>query len=550
MAIWYEGNLNKSENRHEENGAVYYVRGVRESEGRRYERYAVATHFIERGEDFVEVMRRYVSPLYQEGDVVTLSEKVVSMCQNNTVEMKDVKVGFWAKFLSRFATHNQNGIAMDEPYKLQLAIDMKGLPLILWACFRTLIGKFTGHRGVFYEIVGQDVAGIDGVYSPPPLATHQFYYLLSPQLPPLMSLHCAAETYIKIKVPGADGAEGKAMSFMYFLAVLIGPLVKILYSFIGNYAATMIVATLILKLLLFPLSIHQQKSTAKMSVFQPLITEIQQKYKNDPQKQQEELMKLQQEHGYNPMGGCMPMLLTMLVLFGFLGVVYYPVHYIFGVSNDAVKAACEAIGLATTNTSTMQTALIQAIHNGASIDPSIISASVVAEIQNFNTSFFGMDMCDVPGFHLTPIAIFPAIATVTMFVSYFITQKLSGMDAQMQGSMKVMMLVMNLMFVTFCFNAPVGFSLYYGVSNVVQIFQSYVTYKIYSPEKFKAQYEAELAAKRAEKKKKRTVTVEQNGKQVEKEVTLGEANKLRLEMARQREAELYKDERTTPLNKD
>ena len=149
-----------------------------------------------------------------------------------------------------------------------------------------------------------------------------------------------------------------------------------------------------------------------------------------------------------------------------------------------------------------------------------------------------------------PVAIFPAIATVTMFASYFITQKLSGMDAQMQGSMKVMMLVMNLMFVTFCFNAPVGFSLYYGVSNVVQIFQSYVTYKIYSPEKFKAQYEAELAAKRAEKKKKRTVTVEQNGKQVEKEVTLGEANKLRLEMARQREAELYKDERTTPLNKD
>ena len=141
-----------------------------------------------------------------------------------------------------------------------------------------------------------------------------------------MSLHCAAETYIKIKVPGADGAEGKAMSFMYFLAVLIGPLVKILYSFIGNYAATMIVATLILKLLLFPLSIHQQKSTAKMSVFQPLITEIQQKYKNDPQKQQEELMKLQQEHGYNPMSGCLPMLLTMLVLFGFLGVVYYPVH--------------------------------------------------------------------------------------------------------------------------------------------------------------------------------------------------------------------------------
>lgn len=362
-----------------------------------------------------------------------------------------------------------------------------------------------------------------------------------------MSLHCAAETYIKIKVPGADGAEGKAMSFMYFLAVLIGPLVKILYSFIGNYAATMIVATLILKLLLFPLSIHQQKSTAKMSVFQPLITEIQQKYKNDPQKQQEELMKLQQEHGYNPMGGCMPMLLTMLVLFGFLGVVYYPVHYIFGVSNDAVKAACEAIGLATTNTSTMQTALIQAIHNGAVIDPSIIPADIVEEIRNFNTMFFGMDMCDIPGFNLTPIAIFPLVAAVTMILNYVFTQRLSGAGAQMQGSMKIMMWVMNLMFVSFCFNAPVGFSLYYGVSNIFQIGQSFVTYRIYNPEKFKAQYEAELAAKRAEKKKKKTLTYEEDGQTVTREVTGAEANKLRLELARKRDAELHKDERTAPL---
>lgn len=337
------------------------------------------------------------------------------------------------------------------------------------------------------------------------------------------------------------------MQILYFLAIILGPLVKVLYNLIGNYAATMIVATLIIKLILFPLAIHQQKSTAKMSVFQPLMNEIQQKYKNNPEKQQEELMKLQQEHGFNPMAGCLPMLLTMLGLFGFLGVVYYPVHYIFGVSDAAIKQACEALGLATANATTMQTQLIQAIHQGASISPDIIPASVVTEIQNFNTTFFGMDMCDIPGFNLTPIVVFPVIATVTMILSYFITQKLSGMGAQMQGSMKVMMVIVNLMFVSFCFNAPVGFSLYYGVSNLFQIGQSFVTYRIYSPEKFKAQYEAELAAKRAEKKKKKTMTIEENGKTVTKEVTGGEANKLRLELARKREAELYKDERTTPL---
>ena len=338
------------------------------------------------------------------------------------------------------------------------------------------------------------------------------------------------------------------MQIFYFLAIILGPLVKLLYTFIGNYAGTMIVATILIKLAMFPLSLHQQKSTAKMSVFQPLMNEIQQKYKNDPQKQQEELLRLQQEHGFNPMAGCLPMLLTMLVLFGFLGVVYYPVQYIFGVPADAIQTACESLGIASANTATMQTALIQAIHNGAVIDPSIISADIVTEIQNFNTMFFGMDMCDIPGFNLTPIAVFPAVAAVTMIVSYIVTQKLSGMGGQMQGSMKVMMWVMNLMFVSFCFNAPVGFSLYYGVSNIFQMGQSFVMYRIYSPEKFKAQYEAELAAKRAERKKKHTVTVEENGKTVTKEVNLAEANRLRLELARQREAELYKDERTTPLN--
>lgn len=337
---------------------------------------------------------------------------------------------------------------------------------------------------------------------------------------------------------------------MGFLAMILGPLMRMLYQMIPNFAVTMIVFTVIIKLLMLPLMIKQQKSMAKMSVFTPMINEIQQKYKNNQEKMQEEMVKLQQEYGYSPTAGCLPMLVNMLVLFGMVEVVYRPVQYILGIPKDAISAACTALGIAN-NGAAAQTGLIEAIHAGlASGVDTGLTTEQLSSIANFNTSFLGMDMCTIPGFSFSLIMIFPIIAAVTMCISQVLSTKMSGQQAQMQGSMKVMMLVMNLMFVTFCFNAPVGFSLYYGVSNVVQIFQSYVTYKIYSPEKFKAQYEAELAAKRAEKKKKRTVTVEQNGKQVEKEVTLGEANKLRLEMARQREAELYKDERTTPLNKD
>ena len=337
---------------------------------------------------------------------------------------------------------------------------------------------------------------------------------------------------------------------MGFLAMILGPLMRMLYQMIPNFAVTMIVFTVIIKLLMLPLMIKQQKSMAKMSVFTPMINEIQQKYKNNQEKMQEEMLKFQQEYGYSPTAGCLPMLVNMLVLFGMVEVVYRPVQYILGIPKDAISAACTALGIAA-NGAAAQTGLIEAIHAGlASGVDTGLTTEQLSSIANFNTSFLGMDMCTITGFSFSLIMIFPIIAAVTMCISQVLSTKMSGQQAQMQGSMKVMMWGMNIMFVFMCFQMPVGFSLYYGVSNVVQIFQSYVTYKIYSPEKFKAQYEAELAAKRAEKKKKRTVTVEQNGKQVEKEVTLGEANKLRLEMARQREAELYKDERTTPLNKD
>ena len=161
----------------------YFDRGVREVDGTAYQRYAVQTHFVGRGEDFTELIRRYISPLFKPGDMVTVGEKVVSMCQDNTVQMEDVHLGFWAKFLSKFATSNAHGIGMDEPYKLQLAIDMKGLPRILWACICHVFGRLFGKRGVFYKIVGQDVAGIDGFYSHSSFDVYHTMAVLNPRDP-------------------------------------------------------------------------------------------------------------------------------------------------------------------------------------------------------------------------------------------------------------------------------------------------------------------------------------------------------------------------------
>ena len=179
MAIWYEGNRNTEQNRREKDGVVYYVRGLLEVDGVRYERYGIKTHFIEKGEDLIEVLRRYVSPLYQEGDVVTLGEKVVSMCQGNIVTIDQVKVGFWAKFLSKFAYRSATGTGLSEPHKLQLTIDMKGLPLVLWASFCSAVGKLFGKRGIFFEILGRDIAGIDGFYPHSQFETYKTTAVLS-----------------------------------------------------------------------------------------------------------------------------------------------------------------------------------------------------------------------------------------------------------------------------------------------------------------------------------------------------------------------------------
>lgn len=148
-----------------------------------YQRKAIQTHFVERGEDFVGLIRRYVLPLWQEGDLLISSEKVAAMCQDDTVQMSEVKVGFWAKFLSKFASSNNHGIAMDEPYKLQLAIDMKGLPRILLAAVCSGVGKIFKKKGVFYKIAGQDVAGIDGFYKHSAFEAYHTMAVLMPSDP-------------------------------------------------------------------------------------------------------------------------------------------------------------------------------------------------------------------------------------------------------------------------------------------------------------------------------------------------------------------------------
>ena len=349
------------------------------------------------------------------------------------------------------------------------------------------------------------------------------------------------------------------MNILYILGVPLGYVMEWIYNLIPNYGWDIIIFTIVIRLLSIPLQLNQQKSMAKMAAFQPMIADIQKKYKNKPEKQQEELLKLQQEYGYKPTAGCMPMLVNFLVMFGVIEVVYRPLQRIFHIGADALTAAGEALttlGISFT-TVTRDTNIIAQVIAGESTVTSCFTPDQVSTITEFgqHMDFFGIDLTRVPQYSLAaenlPLLIFPVLAIVTMFISTHISMKASGQ--QMQGSMKLTMYMMPLMYLFFCFTVPCAFSLYYVVSNILMTVQSIIMKKIYDPEKVKAEVLAEMAARKKEQKrgvKSTTIKVidEKTGTTVEKNISASEMNKRRLEYARQLDAERYKDERTVPLS--
>ncbi len=112
------------------------------------------------------------------------------------------------------------------------------------------------------------------------------------------------------------------------------------YLVVHNVGWAIIIFSLLIKSLLFPLNLKQQKNTAISQLFTPRVQEIQRKYKNNPEKQQEELTKLQKE-GYNPTGGCGTMVISMLILFGIVGVVYKPMTHMERFDKTEIAAIVE-----------------------------------------------------------------------------------------------------------------------------------------------------------------------------------------------------------------
>jgi len=201
---------------------------------------------------------------------------------------------------------------------------------------------------------------------------------------------------------------------------LLGNVLKIIVELVQNYGLSIILFTVFVKVLLLPLTIKQTKSTKAMQDIQPKLQEIQEKYKNKPEKQQQEIMNLYKEAKVNPVAGCLPLLIQMPILFGLYNVLRNPVEW--GVFADQ------------------------------------------AALQNADMVFLWVKSLSKPDY----------ILAIISGVTTFVMQMLMMPKDQQQGSMKTMTYVMSAMMLYWGFKFPAGLTLYWTAGNLFSIAQHYL----------------------------------------------------------------------------
>ncbi len=300
-----------------------------------------------------------------------------------------------------------------------------------------------------------------------------------------------------------------------WLYELIGTMLSWFSSlFGGQYVFGLLLYALVFKLLFLPFSIKQQKNQIKMAQLTPKIELIKAKYRGRTdqvtmQKQQQEIMELQQKEGYSPFSGCLPLLLQLPIITFLYKVIRGPLSYICGFSADEINSIKSIIG----STQIDEIQLVGEI-NKYTGDGLAEFATRLEKLPDL--TLFGTDISAVPSLKdFSWLVIIPVLAAVLTWLSMFLTRKWNANPATQQQdnpqanmSMKMMDLMMPAMtlFIAFGFSAMMG--IYWIYQSALGILQSFILSKVmplpkYSEEDLKemkkAQKEAEKAARSAAK---------------------------------------------------
>lgn len=281
---------------------------------------------------------------------------------------------------------------------------------------------------------------------------------------------------------------------MSFLIDLVGtPLgwvMKVIYDFVGNYGVAIILFTLVTKLIVFPIYYKQQKNVAHTQLIQPKLAKLREKYKNNPDKLSMEQMKLYQEENINPYASCLPMIISLIILYGVLGVVYEPMTHILKYDNttitQATQVAAELNDSINPEKSDMRIQLIimeEVLKHPEEFAEKMESADAqfVPEVSEFAETFniLGVDLNLTPNvsditknFPLFLIPVLSGLIQLAMTIYMQIMQKKRNPDMPSMGAMNIMLYGMPIFSVWLAFTVPAGVGFYWICSSVFSFIQS------------------------------------------------------------------------------
>ena len=323
------------------------------------------------------------------------------------------------------------------------------------------------------------------------------------------------------------------------IKVPFGYLLDWLYEFTSNYGLALILFSLIIKLILYPLSVKSKKSMLKMSRVSPLVKALEVQYGDDKQKYQQAVTELYKEEGVSMTGGCVWSFIPLLIMLPLYYVIREPITYILHNARSvsaAVVAYIQASGI-NLGSSSYYHELAAAGHLGEFAEElKSIAVTANANLRSIDFSFLGVDLAGIPtwkfweceGWSQIGLFLIPVLSGGFQMLSMFISQKMNNQVATNANGEKdeaaakaanqstmTMMIMMPIMSLWIGFSMPAAISIYWIAQAVFGTIQDYfltIHYrKVYDAEdEVKQRIAAQKRAEEAERERQRALRREQN----------------------------------------
>lgn len=312
----------------------------------------------------------------------------------------------------------------------------------------------------------------------------------------------------------------------YYICIPFAWLVRLFYNLTGSYGVALILFTLVIKLVLLPFQMKSKKSMLRMSRMSGKMQEIQKKYANNQIKMQEEVAKLYEEEGVNPMSGCLWSFLPMPILLALYSIIRQPITHFMMLSQEVLQKIIDTVtaaGMDMSNIVQMTKTGEVMVKNGftvlqpyGQINLAQAVASKMPEAAegikgwfNVNYNFLGLDLSTTPSsvfgdFHfewaIVGLILIPILAGLSQIVMTKVSMSTQP-NPNGAGSPKLMMYMMSLFSVYIAFVMPAALGIYWIAQSVFSLIQEVLMNKVFMT-KLQAEEDAREAAIQSDRQRR------------------------------------------------